>query len=145
MGFNGKIIEVIYEDTKGDPKVAVSALQKLITIDKVNYVIDNSMSSVTLAVAPVAEENKVVLLSTGGSSPKISKAGNYIFRIWNSDDLEGAVTAGFILDSIKMTHLAILYSNNEYGNGLNEVFRNVFFKRGIELSSLSIDEKLVNY
>src|SRR5262245_31374031 len=52
-GVHGRKLRLIVEDTTGDPKTAVSALQKLLTVDKVVAVLDNSNSSVTLAVAPV--------------------------------------------------------------------------------------------
>ena len=57
-GVNGKKIKIIYEDSQGLPQKGVSAIQKLITVDKVPVVIDDSMSSVTLAMAPIAEKIK---------------------------------------------------------------------------------------
>lgn len=139
-GYNGQKIQVIYEDTKGEPKTGVTAIGKLITIDKVQYIIDNSLSSVTLAVAPVAEKNKVILLSTGGTSPKISEAGEYIFRIWNSDDLEGLVMANFVVDSLHISNIAILHAQNEYGLGLKEVFMKQLSNKNIKINIETFEE-----
>jgi len=125
-GVNGKKIKIIYEDSQGLPQKGVSAIQKLITVDKVPVVIDDSMSSVTLAMAPIAEKNKVVILSTGATAPKISEAGEYIFRIWNSDDLEGKVSAKFIYEDLRLSNAIILYINNDYGKGLEDVFKREF-------------------
>ncbi len=79
-GIKGKFINVIYEDTKMEPKEGTSAVLKLLTIEKVPAIIGAMASSVTLAIAPIAEENKVVLLSPVSSSPLITDAGDYIFR-----------------------------------------------------------------
>lgn len=125
-GVNGRPIKVIYEDSKADPQTGVSALRKAITVDKVQYVIDNSISSVTLAMAPIAEENKVVLLATGATAPSISDAGDFIFRIWNSDVIEGQTIAPYAFDSLGTKRVAILYINNDYGLGLRDVFTEAF-------------------
>lgn len=129
-GINGHIVEVVYEDCQGQPKLAVSAMQKLTDIDKVAAVIDNSLSNVTLAIAPIAESKKVILLATGASSPKISHAGDYVFRIWNSDDLEGDVMAQYAIGNLKIKQTAILYINNDYGLGLQQVFKENFERLG---------------
>ena len=57
---NGKMVKVIYEDSKGDPKEAVSALKKLIEINNVPAVLGDMLSATTLAMAPLANQNKVI-------------------------------------------------------------------------------------
>src|SRR3989344_4828239 len=79
-GINGKQMEIIYEDDKADPTVGTKAMQKLIEIDDVSIVLGSWVSGVVLAVAPIAEQNKVVVLATA-ISPKITTAGDYIFRM----------------------------------------------------------------
>ncbi|TKJ41163.1 hypothetical protein CEE37_05715 [candidate division LCP-89 bacterium B3_LCP] len=79
-GVKGKDIELIYEDSQSDPAKAVSALNKLISTENVSVVIGDIASSSVLAMAPIAEKSKVVLLSPGASNPDISEAGDYIFR-----------------------------------------------------------------
>lgn len=121
-GVDGKLIEIIYEDCQGQPSKGVSAIQKLINVDKVQSIIDNSLSNVTLAIAPIADTNRIIIISTGASSPKISSAGDYIFRIWNSDELEGEIVAKYASDSLKIKNYGTIYINNEYGIGLKNVF-----------------------
>ncbi len=130
-GLNGGKIKVIYEDTQADSKTAVSAVNKLINIDRVQYIIDDSVSSLTLAVAPIVEKNKVVLLSTGATAPKISQIGDFVFRIWNSDALEGEEIAKYAIDVLEKKHIGILYINNDYGVGLTEVFQTQLTQKGL--------------
>lgn len=129
-GINGKQVEIIFEDTKADPTTATTSIQKLITTDNVIAVIDNSNSSVTLAVAPIVEKNKIPLLVTGASSPKIKDAGDYIFRIWNSDALEGEFMADLAFNKFQFKNISILYVNNNYGVGLKDAFSESFVKLG---------------
>jgi branched-chain amino acid transport system substrate-binding protein len=129
-GINGKKIHVIYEDDKMQPSVGVSAFEKLIKIDKVPVVIGGIGSSVALAMAPIAQKNKVVLLSPTASNPKITYAGEYIFRIWHSDVYEGRIMAKFVYDKMNIRKIAVLYVNNDFGQGLEEVFKKEFEKLG---------------
>lgn len=137
-GVNKKKIKVIYEDNQGSISLAVTSLKKLIHIDKVPAVIDDSMSSITLAMAPIAEKSKTVLLSTGATAPQISMAGEYIFRIWNSDAVEGKFIANFACENLGLKRVAIFYINNDYGKGLKEVFAKHFSAKG---GNISISER----
>ncbi|NOR44458.1 MAG: ABC transporter substrate-binding protein, partial [Candidatus Delongbacteria bacterium] len=129
-GINGKNIVMVYEDTKGDPKLGVTAIQKLITINKVKAIIGDLFSSVTLAVAPIANKNKIVLLSPASSSPKITNAGDFIFRNCPSDVYEGSVMANHAYDILNYRKVALLYINNDYGLGIKNVFGKVFSEKG---------------
>lgn len=55
-GINGKPLTITYEDDQADPKIATSAMQKLITVDKVPLVYGSWASSCVLSAAPIAEE-----------------------------------------------------------------------------------------
>ncbi len=115
-------IVVAYEDTQADPKLGVAAFRKLVNIEKVKVVIGEIASSVTLAVAPVAEAEKVVLISPASSAPKITEAGDYIFRTAYSDIYEGKVLAHYAVSELKLKSLAVLYINNDYGIGFKDEF-----------------------
>lgn len=129
-GINSKKIEVLYEDSKAIPKEGVSSIQKLISNNKIQYVIDNSVSSVALAMVPVAEKNKVVLLSTGSTNPKLSGISKWFFRIWNSDAFEGKFTAQFVADTLGLNNIGIIYVLNDYGISLKDVFKNEIINKG---------------
>ena len=129
-GVLGRKLEVVYEDTQALAKEGVSAYRKLVTIDKVSAIIDDSVSGVTLAMAPMAEKDKVVILATGATAPAISEAGDFIFRIWNSDAYEGEVAAKHAYEDLDSRSAAILYINNDYGKGLEQVFTLEFTKLG---------------
>jgi branched-chain amino acid transport system substrate-binding protein len=119
-------LTVIYEDSRSDSQSAVSALRKLIAADHVPAVVGDIASSSVLAMAPVAESSSVVLLSPGASNPKISDAGEFIFRNWQSDALEGRVDAEFAWADRHWRRVATLYVSNAYGTGLNEEFTRAY-------------------
>ncbi len=129
-GIDGCSVVVLYEDSGSDPKSATSALQKLISTKNIQVVIGDIASSSVLAMAPIAERNKVVLLSPGASNPKISESGEFIFRNWQSDALEGEVDARYAYNTLKWRRVACLYVNNAYGSGLATVFSSSFTQLG---------------
>ncbi|MCX6844289.1 MAG: ABC transporter substrate-binding protein [candidate division WOR-3 bacterium] len=127
---SGLKFKLVFEDDQLNPTTGASAARKLIDVDKVSAIIGSYASSVTLAVAPIAESSHVVLLSPGSSSPKITEAGDYVFRNCVSDVYEGSEMAKFAYDKAKLRTCAILYVNNEFGVGLRDVFRKKFEELG---------------
>jgi len=121
-GIKGKPVTVIYEDSKALPADGVAAFQKLVDVNRVIAVIGDAVSSVTLAFAPIAEKNRVVVLSPLSSAPALTNAGDFIFRNVPSDLYGGKVAAYFSAKDQGWKKLAILYINNDFGVGLKRVF-----------------------
>jgi len=124
-GINGKTITLIVEDSQCEPSGGVSAINKLIHVDQVNYIIGDICSAVVVPTAPIAEQNKVIMIAQG-SSPDITSLGDYIFRNWPSDAYQGAVMAKYSYKDLNLRTVAILNVNNPYGNGLADAFESNF-------------------
>ncbi len=114
-------IRTIVEDDRTEPKDAVAAFTKLATVDKVPLVIGPLPSSNAMAVAPLANEDKVVLFSPGASTPRLTGAGPYVFRNWQSDAYEAQIMARYLL-SRGTREMAILAVNNDFGVALADYF-----------------------
>jgi len=121
---------VVYEDSKADPKTGVAAAHKLIDINHVQALIDDAASSVALAVVPIATQARLPMLSTGSTNPRLSGSSPFFLRLWNSDAEEAAVSAKFIASTLGLKRGAVLYIQNEYGEGLKDAFSAAFSKLG---------------
>ncbi len=121
----GNNVTLIIEDTGTNPAKAAEAAKKLIDIDKVQVIIGGVASSETLAVAPIAERSKVVLISPSSTAPSITDAGEYIFRVIGSDNLQGEAIARLAMAK-NFTQPETLVENNDYGIGLETVFKAKF-------------------
>ena len=132
---NGKKIEFIIEDDACDAKTALTAFNKLTNIDGTKIIAGTICSSAALAMAPEAMNNKILLMASGASSPKIRTAGEYIFSIWPPDDLEGKVMADYIVQKTNIKSAGIIFINNEYGAGLKDSFENSAKENGILIAS----------
>lgn len=121
----GRSIRVVYEDSRADPTTGVAAFRKLINADAAKVVLGDIVSAVTLAVAPIAESNQVLLLSPTSSAPAITNAGQFIFRIWPSDLAEGRAVAEFALKQ-GYRRASVLHLTNDYGAAIAQIFRKTF-------------------
>lgn len=125
--------EVIFEDTKADAKEGVNSFNKLVNIHNVQAIVDDAVSSVALAIAPLARDKKVVIISTGATNPKLSGISPYYFRVWNSDYEEGLFSANYAYNDLNYRKVAVLAIENDYGQGLSDVFINRFKELGGEI------------
>ncbi|MFH0739684.1 MAG: ABC transporter substrate-binding protein, partial [bacterium] len=116
----GQKIEIIYEDSQMKPTDAATAASKLINSDKVKAIMDG-ISRETLAITPMTEQNKVIVL-TGGTSAEISKAGDYVFRTYPSDLYQGNDLADLAIKK-GYANMAVLFLNDEYGKGIVDVLK----------------------
>lgn len=96
-GVLGKSIVVVYEDSGADPKAAVSAINKLINADNVSLIVGDMFSSTTLAIAPIAQRNRVVLISPTASAQAVPAVGDHIFTIYPSDAYDGEFVGEHLL------------------------------------------------
>lgn len=119
-GIGGRMVEVRYEDCQTDGKKALAAFNKL-RAEGVSLFINDAISTVSLAMAPILEQNKSVLISTGASNPSLSGISPWFFRIWNSDAFEGRIAADYLKATAPTAKVAVLYVNNDYGQGLQRV------------------------
>jgi branched-chain amino acid transport system substrate-binding protein len=127
---------VIYEDSQLSPKNAVSAWSKLVTTDKVSAVLGPFTSSEMLALAPLAEKQKIPLISHTATAPEITKAGDYSFRIIPSDIFDGRAVVKIIKKTISSQEpipVSLVYINNDYGKGIKDVFEKEALGAGLKV------------
>ena len=122
-GINGKPLKIIFEDDLGGPKTAVTVFNKLIDNEKVPIILGPLTSSASMATAPIAERRKVVQLSTMAGTIDLKYAGDYVFRVFASNEYQSKSIANKAIDVFNAKRAAILYINNAYGQGSKEVIK----------------------
>jgi branched-chain amino acid transport system substrate-binding protein len=109
-------IRLIYYDDRGDSATAIKLYERLITEDKVHILLGPYGSGTTLAVAPVPEKYKVVMISQMAAADTIPAQGyKYVFTLLPVASQFGLSRLGF-LDSLspKPKTFAIVTSNELY-------------------------------
>ena len=136
-GIGGRSLELVARDDYTDPDSAVFVATDLYE-SGVSAVIGHLYSGMTLAAAPVYNggATPVAAISPSSSSPEVTTAGEYTFRVCPSDLAHGAVLAQWVRDKLKLQRGALLYLNDQYGRGVRQTFVQEFIRRGGELASI---------
>ncbi|HET7425824.1 MAG TPA: ABC transporter substrate-binding protein [Gemmatimonadales bacterium] len=136
-GINGRRLELVTRDDYADPDSAVFVAADLYDSD-VSAVVGHLFSGMTLAAAPVYNggDDPVVAISPSSSSPEVSAAGQFTFRICPSDLAHGTVLAHWVRDRLHLTRGAVLYLNDEYGRGIRQTFVSEYTRLGGDLQSV---------
>lgn len=133
-GVLGRQIKLIVEDDQSKPESAVTAVQKLITQDKVVAIIGEVASSRSIAAAPLCQRAHIPMLSTASTNPRVTKVGDYIFRACFIDPFQAAAMAEFAVTDLKLKRIAVLYDvKNDYSVGLRDFFDAAVKKLGGEI------------
>jgi branched-chain amino acid transport system substrate-binding protein len=128
-GINGKQIKLVEYDDKGDAKETGAVVTRLVTKDKVTAVIGEVASKLSLAGAPICQQNGVPMISPSSTNPKVTAQGDMIFRACFIDPFQGYVCAKFAAETKKMKNAAILFDQSQaYSVGLAEEFEKAFKK-----------------
>ena len=115
-GINGKEIELIIEDTAGKPDVGRSAVEKLISKEKVVIISGGISSTVTWAAVAMAQERKVPFLVNTASADRITERGwEYIFRLNPPVSEYPETLNSFMKMVVKPKNLGILYEDTLFG------------------------------
>lgn len=143
-GINGKKVKLESMDDKGDVTEASNAYNKLAGDNNVLAVAGPTISATTAAVAPLADQSKLVTIAPAATSDSI-ETGNYLFRTCFKDSYQGEVAARFAAENLKVKKVAVLYGTGDpYSSGVGEAFAKAAEKLGLEVvdkeSSSSADD-----
>jgi branched-chain amino acid transport system substrate-binding protein len=144
-GINGKKLEMVVLDTQADPQVGIQAVTRLVSVDKVPVFV-TAWSGVVKAVAPIANDNKVVELSVGASSPDVAQLGDYVYTTFPLADVDLRAVAEYAATAMGKKKAAVLFVNNETGTGSAAVYRDAFTKaKGEIVAYEAYDQKATDF
>lgn len=136
-GVGGRRLELVFRDDFSDPDSAVFVAGDLYDSD-VSAVVGHLYSGMTLAAAPIYNggARPVVAISPSSSSPDISDAGDYTFRVCPSDEAHGTALARWVRHRLRLSRGAVLYLNDDYGRGIRQTFVSEFTKLGGDVQAV---------
>ena len=132
-GILGKKIEYIMLDTKGDSTEAVMAYNKLVD-EKVAGIIGEVTSKPTLAVAEVAVQDNMPLITPTGTQVDITEAGPNVFRVCFTNPYQGKVLAITSKERLGADTVAVMLNNSsDYSDGITKAFIEESEKLGMKV------------
>jgi branched-chain amino acid transport system substrate-binding protein len=117
----GAKIEMVWADTKGEPRNGQAESERLVTQDKVVGVLGAYQSAVTKTASQATERLRIPFVCSDSSSPTLTERGlKYFFRVSPHDGLFAHDQFQFLKDlerakKAKAQTVALLYENTEFG------------------------------
>jgi len=147
-GILGGEVELAVGDTQTAPQPAIDAAQKLVNVEGVAGLIGALSSGVTIPVAKsVTSQAGVPQISGASTSPVITalEDDGYLFRTVPSDAFQG-VALSEVAQGGDFQKLAVMYVNNDYGEGLAQSFADAFEAAGGTVTgSLPFEKQKASY
>lgn len=132
-GVDGRRLALVVKDDGADPQRAIEVASELKADPRVVAVIGHITSGATLAAAEVYEagdDGGLLQLSPSASSPTVSDAGDWTFRVCPSDLQHGPALARWAHQQLDSRRVAIVYANDDYGRGVLRSFGSAFEQAG---------------
>jgi branched-chain amino acid transport system substrate-binding protein len=135
MMVDGRKIVLITKDDQGKPDLAKAALAEAYQDDKVDFAIGTTSSAAALAMLPVAEENKKILIVEPAVADSITgeKWNRYIFRTGRNSS-QDAISNAVAIGKPGVT-VATLAQDYAFGRDGVAAFREALSKTGATLAA----------
>lgn len=120
-------VNVTFDDSKSDPKEAISVFQQKVLTEGAPVTVV-ALSSVMKALAPLAKQNNTVMVGTAVALPGVTEPSDYVFRVYP----EANGLAGVIADYAgkKYKTAAVAYIDDDFGSSAEKVFQTTFETAG---------------
>ena len=129
-GINGRQVEVLVENDKGEVEEARASIERL---DKegVVAIIGPLTTKVTAEVGEYADKLNLPLITPTATGIEATKDRNWVWRVSFTDPFQAKILAKFAVQQLKLTSAcALIDSTDPYSLGLYDSFEDEFTDRG---------------
>ena len=132
-GILGKQVEFMVLDSKGDSTEAITAYNRLVDEGIVAFIGD-APSKPSLAIAEVAAQDNMPMITPTGTQFNITEAGSNVFRVCFTDPYQGVILANLAKNNLKANTVAILVNNSsDHSDGVTKAFVEEAAKLNLEI------------
>lgn len=131
-GIGGRKLELVVYDTQGDVTKSVQLANKLIKNDKVSVIVGPSTTGESMAVIPVAEKEKIPLISCAAGIKITEPVKKWVFKTPANDHV--AVEKILIQAAkLKQKNIAIITVSDGFGSSGREQLKALVAKKGFRI------------
>ncbi|MCL6558971.1 MAG: amino acid ABC transporter substrate-binding protein [Firmicutes bacterium] len=134
-------VKLVYADDQSDPTAGADAAQRMITSEKVDFILGPYTSGVTMSVAPILEKYKIPMITGSAESPLIWKQKfKYTFGTIPAIDLTGSTPIGTLVKEAQPApkSIAIIGVNDPFSKAVAEAFKAAAEKEGLNVLKYDI-------
>ncbi len=139
-GVDGRRIDLVVKDSGGSPEKAISFARQLVDEEKVLAIIGPSTSGESIAVKPIAQEGKTILLSCAAAEVITTPVAPWVFKVAPKDSF----AADVIFRRMKrmgITRIGLLSSNTGFGKAGKEQVERRAAEHGIQVAASEVYDK----
>ena len=114
-----KKLVMIIEDSQATPQQGVVAMNKLVSVERVPYVL-SAFTGVSKAIAPVGDRAKVVSVNGGGIGPDLAELGDYFWNVIPLVNLEVQALTPYLVKDRGLKKFALLYVDDPAGEAIKK-------------------------
>lgn len=132
-GIGGRHLEMVVEDNQSSLKGTISAFQKLHSLHHVPVILGPNWAEFSEVVAPLADQNEIVMLTASGYTETLTKDRRFVFTTLPKFE----VHVKPITDALIKRHpkkIALITTSNTYFESISKALRNTLSQAGLELS-----------
>ncbi|GAB4296333.1 MAG: ABC transporter substrate-binding protein [Desulfuromonadia bacterium] len=131
-GIKGHRVELVVYDTQGDATKAVQLATKLIKNDRVSVIVGPSTTGETMAVIPIAEKEKIPLISCAAGIKITEPVKKWVFKTPPNDHVAAEKIYNHLLSKKKKT-VALLTVTDGFGSSGREQLKELARAKGITI------------
>jgi len=134
-GVLGQTVEVVTADDVSNPDQVLPAVMELVDRRKVDVVLGEVASTLTLIGAPFCQGRGVPMITPSSVAAAITRAGPFVFRVCFTADYQGRAAALFAARDLKSRRAALLVDQgSDYALDYARAFRPLFEQLGGEVA-----------
>ena len=129
-GVLGRRLDLMEIDNMGTPIGSGMAALKAVEND-VTAIIGAAFSTHSIAIARVAQDHGIPMITNISTNSRVTRIGGYIFRVCFNDRLQGDVMGRFAREELKIgTVVTVFNVASDYSLGLSRTFEKAFSDAG---------------
>lgn len=143
-GINGKMIELIIEDTHTDANGTITAMKKLATLDKVKGIIVTGDIELPV-VNQIADKYGIPIMATICTGMLDNHRSEWVYRYCYNEEQEDAFLMKFVSQDLGVKRMALLYPNSTAGQAFFKYSKHYIDVNGIQVvANIAYDVQSTN-
>jgi branched-chain amino acid transport system substrate-binding protein len=130
----GKIVRVRFEDSRSDPKAAISAYDRLRGLEQSMPAAMTVLSSVGMALGPLCERDSVALIVVG-ANPMLTRGRRFVFQTLPTSSYQMQALFSEAKGKLKGRKVGILFGQDDFGTSMLHAFEQASVDNGTKVVS----------
>jgi ABC-type branched-subunit amino acid transport system substrate-binding protein len=113
----GGKLSIAYEDSQALPQQGVIAMNKLVNVEKVSYVL-SAFTGVSKAISTTATRSHTVAVNGGGVGPDLAELGEYFWNVIPLANFEVRAMAPYLVQKRGLKRIVLVYVDDPLGQSI---------------------------